>query len=278
MSICHQRPLPPILWTSPNPPLSVLSKMKQKKWHTEKALYRTTLGKYYCARSEELLNNRLGSKLENSVQLILTSPPFPLNNKKRYGNLQGAQYKEWFIQFAETFSGLLKEDGSIVIELGNSWLPNRPIQSLLHLDALLAFVNHPRAGLRLCQEFICYNPARLPTPAQWVTVNRIRTIDSYTHVWWMAKTDFPKADNRKVLRPYSKSMEALLAKQTYNWGKRPSEHNISKKGFLKNRGGSIVHNLIELQNIRPDEERPRLPENILRTEHVNENETLFSSI
>ena len=110
------------------------------------------------------------------------------------------------------------------------------MQSLLTLQSLIAFVNNEKTDLRLYQEFIYYNPARLPTPAQWVTIERIRAIDSFTHVWWMANSDRPKADNRKILRPYSKSMGRLLNEQPFNSGKRPSEHVISEKGFLTNNG------------------------------------------
>ena len=130
------------------------------------------------------------------------------------------------------FSSVLAPNGSIVIEMGNAWEKNRPVQSLLHLNSLLSFVNNEKAGLRLCQEFICYNPARLPSPAQWVTIHRIRAIDSFTHVWWISNSDYPKADNRRVLRPYSKSMKKLLKSGKFNSGKRPSEHVISEKGFL----------------------------------------------
>ncbi len=84
----------------------------------------------------------------------------------------------------------------------------------------------------MCQEFICYNPARLPSPVQWVTIHRIRAIDSFTHEWWISNSDYPKADNRRVLRPYSKSMKKLLKSGKFNSGKRPSEHVISEKGFL----------------------------------------------
>ena len=184
--------------------------------------------------------------LAGNVQLLLTSPPFPLNTKKRYGNKQGDDYKKWFRRLAAVFTTLLKDDGSLVIEMGNSWVQGRPVQSLLHLECLLDLVNDPSFGLRLCQQFICYNPTRLPTPAQWVTVERIRLTDSFTHVWWLAKNDFPKADNRNVLRPYSESMKALLRRKTYNHGTRPSQHRISKTGFLKDHGGSIGHNLFEL--------------------------------
>lgn len=239
-------------------------------------LYSTDLGNYYIGDSKQILSSNLGKTLKNKVQLIITSPPFPLNKKKRYGNLQGDEYKNWFIELAEIFSELLTDDGSIVIELGNSWEPNRPIQSLLHLESLLGFVNSPNANLRLCQEFICYNPSRLPSPAQWVTVNRIRTIDSFTHVWWMSKSDFPKADNKKVLRPYSKSMKALLKRQSYNAGKRPSEHKISKDSFLKEHQGSIMHNVIELENM--DETRElRLPQSIFSISNTRSNDFFLNA-
>jgi len=128
----------------------------------------------------------------------------------------------------------------------------------LHLESLMGFVGNPQADLRLCQQFVCYNPSRLPSPAQWVTVSRIRVTDSYTHIWWMAKSDFPKADNRKVLRPYSKTMKRLLERQRYNPGKRPSEHSVSERGFLTTHGGSISPNLFEIEPMQ--EGRPvRLP-------------------
>ena len=220
--------------------------------------YKTLLGKYLVGDSIEILAGQTGRKLANKVQLILTSPPFPLNSKKRYGNKQGPEYREWFTHLAEIFAPLLTETGSIVIELGNAWEPGRPVQSLLPLESLLGFVNNEKAGLRLCQQFICYNPSRLPTPAQWVTVNRIRAIDSFTNVWWMSKNDFPKANNRNVLRPYSASMKSLLRKQSYNAGKRPSEHQIGPKSFLKDNGGSITHNILELEPIDPCH-KPRVP-------------------
>jgi hypothetical protein len=212
-----------------------------------KPAYTTKQGAYYLGDSGKLLSSELKKEFQGRVQLILTSPPFPLNNKKSYGNYKGDEYKKWFTSLAVTFADLLTDDGSIVIEMGNAWVPERPVQSLLHLESLIGFVNHPKAGLRLCQQFVCYNPSRLPSPAEWVTIQRIRVTDSYTHIWWMSKTDFPKADNSRVLRPYSKSMKALLQRQSYNSGKRPSEHVISEQGFLFDNGGSITPNLFELE-------------------------------
>jgi DNA modification methylase len=203
-------------------------------------------GKYVVGDVEAVLSSKALERLKGKVNLILTSPPFPLNHKKSYGNLSGKEYIAWIARLAPRLSELLAPDGSIVIEIGNSWEPQRPVQSLLHLKALMAFVEAPKAQLRLCQQFICYNPSRLPSPAQWVTVERTRVTDSFTHVWWMARTDNPKADNKKVLRPYGKDMRKLLSTRKYNGGHRPSEHYINPNSFFKDNGGSIAHNLFEM--------------------------------
>ena len=218
---------------------------------------RTRLGRYFAGDCESLLRGPLGRRLRGRVQLIFTSPPYPLNRKKSYGNLTGDDYLNWFVKLAPLFAELLRPDGSIVIEVGNAWIPGRPVQSLLHLKSLTGFVESKQAGLRLCQEFICYNPSRLPSPAAWVTVRKNRVTDSFTHVWWMAKSDFPKADSTRVLRPYSKDMRDLLARGSYNNGRRPSEHTVSEKGFLHDRGGSVAPNVFELEPING--QQPRLP-------------------
>ena len=231
---------------------------------------RTPLGRYYVGDCIELLRGPLGRRLEGRVQLILTSPPYPLNRKKSYGNRNGNSYKEWFVNLAPLLARMLTPTGSIVIELGNAWLSRRPVQSLLHLDSLLGFVRAPEAGLRLCQEFICFNPAKLPTPAAWVTVRRDRVTDSFTRIWWMATTDFPKADNSRVLRPYSDAMHELLKRKKYNNGHRPSQHTISARGFLRDHGGSIPQNVFELEPLNPDQP-VRLP-NVFRFANTGSND------
>jgi site-specific DNA-methyltransferase (cytosine-N4-specific) len=242
--------------------------MARSKKH-DTVLYKTEFGEYHIAKCEDILKELV--KRGTKAQLILTSPPFPLNKKKQYGNLSGEDYLEWLSLLAPLFSSLLTENGSIVIELGNAWEKGRPVQSLLTLKSLMSFLEHPNAGLRLCQEFVCYNPARLPSPAQWVTINRIRAIDSFTHVWWMSNSDYPKADNSRVLRPYSKSMSRLLKIGAYNAGKRPSEHTVSEKSFLTNHNGSIVHNVLELEPM-DDKREVRFPVNALSVANTKSND------
>lgn len=234
-------------------------------------LYRTKYGKLLVGEATAIAKQYLSKYYNNKFQLIITSPPFPLNAKKRYGNLQGNSYLEWFTNLAPIFSKLLTDDGSLVLEIGNAWEQGRPVQSLLHLECLFGLVNKPESDLRLIQEFISYNPSRLPSPAQWVTVKRIRTVDSYTHVWWMAKNDFPKANNAKVLRPYSNEMKRLIETKKFNAGKRPSEHNISPAAFNKDNGGSIAHNFFEMEPVDSCRD-VRLPHSVLSFSNSNSND------
>lgn len=204
--------------------------------------YNTSHGRMYCGPSEDILRTRTVKRRRGRTQLIFTSPPFPLNRKKRYGNLTGTKYIEWLSGYAGLFRDYLKEDGSIVVEIGNAWEKGKPVMSTLPMEALLAF---KEAGdLNLCQEFICFNPARLPSPAQWVNVERSRVKDAFTRVWWMAPSERPKADNRRVLTQYSGSMRQLLERGTYNAGTRPSQHSIGSKSFLSNHGGAIPPNVV----------------------------------
>ena len=204
--------------------------------------FETIWGRMYQGDCQQLLNQCPLTQYIGQAQLILTSPPFPLNRKKKYGNLTGDAYLRWLSQMAPLFRKYLTADGSIVLELGNAWEPGSPTMSTVPIRALLAFLE--AAELNLCQEFICFNPARLPTPAQWVNVERIRVKDAFTRVWWMSPVERPKANNRNVLTEYSKSMLNLLQKGTYNAGKRPSGHHIGAKSFLSDNGGSIPPNVL----------------------------------
>src|SRR5207244_179409 len=121
----------------------------------------TKYGRMYCGRAEEILARDPVSRRKGRVQLIFTSPPFPLNTKKRYGNLAGSEYIDWLCSFGPVFREYLSDTGSLVIELGNGWEPGSPEMSTLPLKALLQI--QEKGKFHLCQEFICYNPARLPT-------------------------------------------------------------------------------------------------------------------
>jgi DNA modification methylase len=180
----------------------------------------------------------------SSIDLIMTSPPFGLVRKKDYGNEDADRYCDWFRPFAEGFLRVLKDAGSLVIDIGGAWIPGTPTRSLYHFKLLIMLVEE--YGFHLCQEHYWWNPAKLPTPAEWVNVRRVRVKDAVNCVWWLSKTPFPKANNKRVLQPYSKSMEHLL-RNGYVAKKRPSGHDISEK-FQKDNGGAVPPNLLAVAN------------------------------
>jgi len=180
----------------------------------------------------------------NSVDLIMTSPPFALTRKKEYGNEPIERYFDWFLDFSRQFHRILKDSGSFVLDIGGSWIPGAPTRSLYHFDLAVRLVNS--GEWFLAQEFYHFNPAKLPTPAEWVTVKRVRVKDAVNMVWWFSKTKHPKANNKKILRPYSDSMKSLLV-NGYEAKDRPSGHKISKK-FNRDNGGAIPSNVIQIAN------------------------------
>lgn len=179
-----------------------------------------------------------------SVDLIVTSPPFGLVRKKEYGNVDADEYLEWFRPFGEAFKRVLKPSGSLVLDIGGAWISGQPTRSLYHYELLIMLCR--QVGFHLAQEFFWWNPSKLPTPAEWVTVRRIRVKDAVDCVWWLSPTPWPKASNWRVRAPYSDAMRDLL-RNGYKPKLRPSGHDISDK-FSRDNGAAIPPNLIAIPN------------------------------
>jgi DNA modification methylase len=201
--------------------------------------YRTQFGAAFLGNSNDLLS----CLPAESVDLIVTSPPFALRRKKEYGNVPAGEYVAWFRGFSRQFQRVLKEKGSLVIDIGGSWNAGEPTRSLYQYELLLDLA---KLGFKLCQDFFWFNPSRLPSPAEWVNVRRIRVKDAVDPIWWMSKSAYPNANNRRVLGEYSESMVQLI-RNGYKAKLRPSGWDISSK-FQKDNGGAIPPNLIQIAN------------------------------
>ena len=204
----------------------------------QEPLYETRYGAAFVGDSLDFLKHLQCE----SVNLIMTSPPFALTRSKPYGNPEQREYSEWFVPFAKEFSRILRPDGSLVIDIGGAWLPGLPVKSTYQFALLLELTK----SFFLAQDFYWCNPARLPSPAEWVNVRRIRAKDAVDCIWWLSKSPFPKANNRKVLRPYSRSMENLLENGAVE-AKRPSGHAVTLN-FQRDNNGSIPPNFLLIPN------------------------------
>src|SRR5580658_6301771 len=209
----------------------------------QQAAYTTDLGAAYCGDSRQLL----AQLPDNSVNLVMTSPPFALQRQKEYGNKEQHEYIDWLIEFAALVHSKLRPEGSFVLDLGGAYQRGVPARSLYNFRIPIRFCDE--LGFFLAEDFYWYNPSKLPSPIEWVNKRKLRAKDSVNTVWWFSKTEWPKADVTKVLAPYSARMEKLLEDPDafYTPKVRPSGHDIGR-AFSKNNGGAIPSNLLQIPN------------------------------
>jgi len=207
------------------------------------AAYTTPSGAAYIGDSRELL----AELPADSIQLVMTSPPFALQRQKSYGNLDQASYIDWLLEFGRLVHQKLRPDGSFVLDLGGAYQKGVPVRSLYNFRVLIRFCDE--IGFHLAEEFFWHNPSKLPSPIEWVNKRKIRAKDSVNTVWWFSKSEWPKADVSRVRVPYSDRMRKLLAdpEKFYTPAERPSGHDISDR-FGKDNGGAIPANLLQISN------------------------------
>jgi len=209
----------------------------------EKKGYFSSLGAMFFGDSIDILSNLN----DNSIDLVITSPPFALQRKKEYGNKEQYEYVEWLSQFAHLVYRKLKETGSFVLDLGGAYEKGVPVRSLYNFRVPIKLCDE--LGFFLAEEFFWHNPSKLPSPTEWVNKRKIRVKDSVNTVWWFSKTEWPKSNIKNVLTPYSDRMKKLLENpdKYYKPKERPSGHSISDT-FSNNNGGAIPSNLLQISN------------------------------
>ena len=205
--------------------------------------FETELGQAFVGDSLELLQ----SLPDESINLVVTSPPFALQRKKEYGNAEQHEYIEWLSQFGQLVHRKLRSDGSFVLDIGGAYQKGVPARSLYNFRVAIHFCD--ALGFFLAQDFYWFNPSKLPSPIEWVNKRKLRAKDAVNNVWWFSKTEWPKADISKVLVEYSDRMKKLLEdpESFYSPAKRPSGHNIGS-AFGRDNGGAIPSNLLQISN------------------------------
>ena len=104
------------------------SARKKKKW-----FHITEYGKIFNGDSYHFISGLR----ENSVDLIVTSPPFGLVRKKEYGNVPADEYLDWLRPYATQLHRILKKSGSLVIDIGGAWNKGEPTRHLYHFELLI---------------------------------------------------------------------------------------------------------------------------------------------
>ena len=205
--------------------------------------YYTSMGATFIGDSRELLEELS----DGSVNLVITSPPFALQRRKDYGNLDQHEYIDWFLEFGRIVHRKLRDDGSFVVDFGGAYMKGVPARSLYNFRVLIRMIDD--LGFFLAEDFYWFNPSKLPSPIEWVNKRKLRAKDSINTVWWFSKTEWPKSDVTKVLVPYSDRMRKLIEdpEKFYTPKIRPSGHDIGR-AFAKDNGGAIPSNLLQISN------------------------------
>lgn len=204
-------------------------------------IYETPLGRALWGEAE----SALGFIEDGSVQTWMTSPPYPLEGTpKSYGGLTGNEYVDWLSGLCKEMHRCLRPDGSLFLNLGDVWTAGQPTMSLYQEKLILRLCED--LGFHLAQRLVWWNTARLPAPAEYVTVRRVRVNQAAEHLWWLSKTPNPKADNRRVLQEYSAAMRKRIAAGGERAAERPSGHSMAEGAFGRDNGGSIPPSVLAI--------------------------------
>jgi site-specific DNA-methyltransferase (cytosine-N4-specific) len=213
-------------------------------------LFETSNGVFLWANAEDAV----GIVERESVDLLCTSPPYPIVSPKAYGGLDQKSWVEWMLRLCEGWRKLIKPTGSIMLNLGACWMPGMPAQSLYQSRLLVRLEDE--LGIHLLQELAWHSPTKLPVPLNWVGVRRVRLTSSIEKILWLSpQPHLAKADNRRVLRPYTegglRSINDCRIQST-----RPGGITFGQTSF-QDRGGSIPPALITATPNSVEEHRYR---------------------
>lgn len=211
-------------------------------------IFETDRGMFLWGSAEDAI----GIIERESVDLLMTSPPYALLHPKEYGNLDETQWVDWMLGLCDGWRSLLKPSGSVMLNVGPCWVSGMPAQSL-YIERLLCAL-HDKLGLYLLQRLDWHSPTKMGA-LKWVGIERIRVTPSVEPMLWLSPNPrLAKADNRNVLRPYSAGGRRAIERDDQR--KRPGGFAFGKNSFT-DCGGSIPPSLITATPVSGEDKRYR---------------------
>lgn len=184
----------------------------------------------------------------DTLDLFLSSLPYPDQRKPYESQHPEREHVDWVLRIAERIRPKLRENGSLVLNLAAPFERGRPAESTWIHRLVLRMVDE--LNLVLCQTLYWHNPAKLPSPAEWVCIRKERFTPDVESILWFAKHAHPFADTAAggVLRPYSRAMQKRIQRGGEAAAQRPSGHSLSEGAFGRDNGGAIPGTLLSAAN------------------------------
>ena len=202
-----------------------------------------------------------GSLSSGSLQLIFTSPPYPILKGRQYGTFTEADIINLIVNCAREWKRSLTDDGSIVLNFKDVWLPKSQtggaVRSLYQERLLLSLIDD--VGLHFADRHFWKNPSHTPE-SSWVTVQRVRCNQDVESLLWLSKSPNPFADNRPVMVDAKQSTidtyrlraaRALKGTLKLSTGPSTQKNNFEEQMEAVSNGHTlkvIPRNLLELSN------------------------------
>lgn len=129
-----------------------------------------------------------------SVDAIVTSPPYAMQRKTTYGGIPEADYPAWTVAWMTEARRILKPDGSVLINIRPHIRKGQISDYTLRTRLALR-----EAGWAECEELIWHKPNAMPSGSPY------RPRRSWESIHWFAKHGSPwsdvKANGREATRP-----------------------------------------------------------------------------
>lgn len=172
------------------------------------------------------------SMADNSVDLVMTSPPYAEQRKNTYGGISEDKYVEWFIPIAKEIYRVLKPSGSFVLNIKEH--ASDGVRSLYTYELVIALAK----VFRFSDTFIWHKINPFPMGGN----KRLK--DGFEYCFWFTKSNDYKFYPNNVLEPSkSKSHEAEKL--------RSGDDRSYEKGSTENYGYFKIKKRFAPDMVRP---------------------------
>ena len=156
---------------------------------------------------------------EDCIDLVFTSPPYA--DLREYARIKADDYVGWFVPRAYEMRRVLKENGSLILNINDRCVRKR--RHLYVHKLVIALVEI--VGFHLIETYIWHKPNAMPG-----AYGR-RLKDSFEYVFWLGKSTEVKFFPEAVGRPYRSTVSHEAGRFTHNCGRGIDSANCFRRGW-----------------------------------------------